>query len=163
ATASPAPWAPGGSARTSCAPPSATAGTSRASRRTPSRSTAASAPPPRRPGWRSSTGRNPGRAGRVRRAPPPALAAYRPALPARRSGHVPSAALATRPPPPGWLVVCCLCTVDNMSLDSALLGQAKAAEARVIDAEHEAEVARADFHQAVRRLQLAGGSLREIA
>ncbi len=50
-----------------------------------------------------------------------------------------------------------------MSLDANLLGQAKAAEARVIDAEHEAEVARADFHRAVRRLQLAGGSLREIA
>ena len=50
-----------------------------------------------------------------------------------------------------------------MSLDANLLGQAEAAEARVIDAEHEAEVARADFHRAVRRLQLAGGSLREIA
>jgi hypothetical protein len=50
-----------------------------------------------------------------------------------------------------------------MSLDAALLEQAKAAEARVIDAEREAEVARADFHRAVRRLQLAGASLREIA
>jgi ClpX C4-type zinc finger len=50
-----------------------------------------------------------------------------------------------------------------MPLDADLLSQAKAAEARVIDAEHEAEVARADFHRAVRRLQLAGGSLREIA
>lgn len=43
------------------------------------------------------------------------------------------------------------------------MDQAKAAEARVIDAEHAAEMARADFHRAVRRLQLAGGSLREIA
>ena len=50
-----------------------------------------------------------------------------------------------------------------MSLDTGLLEQAKAAEERVIDAEHAAEVARADFHRAVRRLQLAGGSLREIA
>jgi hypothetical protein len=50
-----------------------------------------------------------------------------------------------------------------MAVDPALLDQAKAAEARVIDAEHAAEVARADFHRAVRRLQLAGGSLREIA
>jgi ClpX C4-type zinc finger len=50
-----------------------------------------------------------------------------------------------------------------MTLDADLLEQAKAAEARVIDAEHEAEVARASFHRAVRRLQLAGGSLREIA
>jgi hypothetical protein len=50
-----------------------------------------------------------------------------------------------------------------MSLDTDLLDQAKAAESRVIDAEHAAEVARADFHRAVRRLQLAGASLREIA
>jgi hypothetical protein len=50
-----------------------------------------------------------------------------------------------------------------MALDEGLLDQAKAAEERVIDAEHGAEVARAEFHRAVRRLQLAGGSLREIA
>jgi hypothetical protein len=50
-----------------------------------------------------------------------------------------------------------------MPLDASLLDQAKTAEARVIDAEHAAEVARADFHRAVRRLQLAGASLREIA
>jgi hypothetical protein len=50
-----------------------------------------------------------------------------------------------------------------MALDPALLSEAKTAEARVIDAEHAAEAARADFHRAVRRLQLAGGSLREIA
>jgi hypothetical protein len=51
----------------------------------------------------------------------------------------------------------------RMPLDSGLLGQARAAEARVIGAEHDAEVARAEFHRAIRRLQLAGGSLREIA
>jgi ClpX C4-type zinc finger len=50
-----------------------------------------------------------------------------------------------------------------MPIDANLLEQAKAAEARVIDAEHNAEVARADFHHTVRRLQLAGASLREIA
>ena len=50
-----------------------------------------------------------------------------------------------------------------MALDADLLDRAKAAEAYMIDAEHAAEVARAGFHQAVRRLQLAGGSLREIA
>jgi ClpX C4-type zinc finger protein len=50
-----------------------------------------------------------------------------------------------------------------MPLDAGLLRQAKAAEARVIEADHDAEVARAEFHRAVRRLQLAGGSLREIA
>jgi len=48
-------------------------------------------------------------------------------------------------------------------LDADLLSQARTAEAHVIDAEHDAEVARAEFHRAVRRLQLAGGSLREIA
>lgn len=51
----------------------------------------------------------------------------------------------------------------RMPLDSDLLGQARAAKARVIDAEHDAEVARAEFHRSIRRLQLAGGSLREIA
>jgi hypothetical protein len=50
-----------------------------------------------------------------------------------------------------------------MALDPDLLSQAKAAEGRVIEADHAAEVARADFHRAVRRLQLAGGSFREIA
>jgi len=50
-----------------------------------------------------------------------------------------------------------------MPLDSGLLGLAKAAEVRVIDAEQDAEVARAEFRRAIRRLQLAGGSLREIA
>lgn len=48
-------------------------------------------------------------------------------------------------------------------MDAELLNHAKAAEARVIDAERDADVARAEFHRAVRRLQLAGGSLREIA
>jgi ribosomal protein L37AE/L43A len=50
-----------------------------------------------------------------------------------------------------------------MPIDADLLREARTAEGRVIDAEHDAEVARADFHQAVRRLQLAGASLREIA
>jgi ClpX C4-type zinc finger len=50
-----------------------------------------------------------------------------------------------------------------MPIDAGLLRQAKAAESRVIDAEHSTEVARADFHRAVRRLQLDGASLREIA
>jgi hypothetical protein len=50
-----------------------------------------------------------------------------------------------------------------MALDADLLGRARTAEARLIDAERTAEIARADFHHAVRRLQLAGGSLREIA
>lgn len=50
-----------------------------------------------------------------------------------------------------------------MPLDSSLLGQARAAEARLIDAERNAEAFRIEFNRAIRRLQLAGGSLREIA
>jgi len=50
-----------------------------------------------------------------------------------------------------------------MPVDIELLDAARAAEARLIDAERAADIARADFHHAVRRLQLAGGSLREIA
>ena len=50
-----------------------------------------------------------------------------------------------------------------MPVDTDLLEVARAAEARLIDAERAADIARADFHHAVRRLQLAGGSLREIA
>ena len=49
-----------------------------------------------------------------------------------------------------------------MPIDADLLGQAKAAEGWVIDTEHAAELARCDSHRAVRRLQLAGASLREI-
>ncbi len=47
-----------------------------------------------------------------------------------------------------------------MPIDADLLGQAKAAEGWVIDTEHAAELARCDSHRAVRRLQLAGASLR---
>jgi hypothetical protein len=50
-----------------------------------------------------------------------------------------------------------------MALDTELLAAARTAEARLIDAERAADIARADFHHAVRRLQLGGGSLREIA
>jgi hypothetical protein len=49
-----------------------------------------------------------------------------------------------------------------MPIDADLLGQAKAAEGRVMDTEHAAELARCDSHRAGRRLQLAGASLREI-
>jgi hypothetical protein len=51
----------------------------------------------------------------------------------------------------------------HMPLDQGLLAQARAAEARVIGAERDADVLRTEFHRAIRRLQLAGGSLREIA
>jgi hypothetical protein len=48
-------------------------------------------------------------------------------------------------------------------VDEELLAQAKRAEVRLIEAEHDAEIARAEFHRAVRRLHLSGASLRELA
>jgi ClpX C4-type zinc finger len=51
----------------------------------------------------------------------------------------------------------------RVAVDPDLLSEAKIAEADLIGAEHAAEVARAQFHRAVRRLHLAGASLREIA
>jgi len=50
-----------------------------------------------------------------------------------------------------------------MAIDPDLLNEAKIAEADLVEAEHAADVARAEFNRAVRRLQLAGASLREIA
>jgi len=48
-------------------------------------------------------------------------------------------------------------------VDSELLAEARRAQERLIDAERDAEVARAEFHRAVRRLHLHGASLRELA
>jgi ClpX C4-type zinc finger len=48
-------------------------------------------------------------------------------------------------------------------MDEALLSEARRAQERLINAERGAEVARADFHRAVRRLHLHGASLRELA
>jgi hypothetical protein len=48
-------------------------------------------------------------------------------------------------------------------MDKDLLNIAKLAEERLIEAEHDAELARAEFHRAVRRLHLNGASLRELA
>ena len=48
-------------------------------------------------------------------------------------------------------------------MDDKLLGEARQARERLIDAERDLEVARADFHRAVRRLHLNGSSLRELA
>ena len=50
-----------------------------------------------------------------------------------------------------------------MVLDHDLLEKAKSAGDRLAEAERLALTARADYHTAVRRLHLAGGSLREIA
>ena len=50
-----------------------------------------------------------------------------------------------------------------MTTDSALLAQAKAAGATLVEAERQVLLSRADYHTAIRRLHLAGGSVREIA
>jgi hypothetical protein len=50
-----------------------------------------------------------------------------------------------------------------MTLDPELLTAARAARLRMVDAQHELEHARSDFHHAVGRLHAAGASMREIA
>ncbi len=50
-----------------------------------------------------------------------------------------------------------------MTLDEQLLEKAKSAGSRVEAAERESQIARAEYHTVIRRLHLAGGSLREIA
>ncbi len=48
-------------------------------------------------------------------------------------------------------------------MDEELLAEARRAKERLIDVERDAEVFRAEFHRAVRRLHLHGASLRELA
>jgi ClpX C4-type zinc finger protein len=48
-------------------------------------------------------------------------------------------------------------------MNSELLAEARHAQERLIDAERDVVVARADFYRAVRRLHLHGSSLRELA
>jgi hypothetical protein len=62
---------------------------------------------------------------------------------------------------PALAAVYCLVTVDIMNED--LLAEARQAQERLIDAECDADVARAEFYRAVRRLHLHGSSLRELA
>jgi hypothetical protein len=50
-----------------------------------------------------------------------------------------------------------------MTLDDELLRKAKDAGDRMTEAERQSQLARADYHTMIRRLHLAGGSLREIA
>src|SRR5438067_11516290 len=50
-----------------------------------------------------------------------------------------------------------------MTLDDQMLKIAQREAARFAESEREALLARADYHTAIRRLHLAGGSLREIA
>jgi hypothetical protein len=48
-------------------------------------------------------------------------------------------------------------------VDDELLAAARQAQEQLIEADHAAEVAKAEFHRAVRRLHLSGASLRELA
>jgi hypothetical protein len=48
-------------------------------------------------------------------------------------------------------------------MNDELLAEARQAQERLIDAERDVDVARAEFHRAVRRLHLHGASLRELA
>src|SRR5215510_15306610 len=48
-------------------------------------------------------------------------------------------------------------------MDAELLAAARQAHEQLIEADHTAEVAKAQFHRAVRRLHLSGASLRELA
>ena len=50
-----------------------------------------------------------------------------------------------------------------MALNPELVKEARVAEERLIEAEHAADIARANFHRAVRRLHLGGASMREAA
>jgi ATP-dependent Clp protease ATP-binding subunit ClpA len=50
-----------------------------------------------------------------------------------------------------------------MTLDEEILTEARSLRSRLLELQHDAERAQADYHHAIRRLQAAGGSLREIA
>src|SRR5918999_1035945 len=50
-----------------------------------------------------------------------------------------------------------------MTLDDEILAEARSLRSRLLELQHDAERAQADYHHAIRRLQAAGGSLREIA
>jgi hypothetical protein len=50
-----------------------------------------------------------------------------------------------------------------MTLDEAILAEAKQARDKLLDLQNQAEHARLDYHHEIRRLNAAGGSLREIA
>ena len=50
-----------------------------------------------------------------------------------------------------------------MTLDEQLLSEAKTVRGRLLDLQHDVEVARVDYQHVIRRLHAAGGSMREIA
>jgi ATP-dependent Clp protease ATP-binding subunit ClpA len=50
-----------------------------------------------------------------------------------------------------------------MTLDDAVLNEARELRARLLELQHEADRAKLDYHHSIRRLHAAGGSMREIA
>jgi hypothetical protein len=56
----------------------------------------------------------------------------------------------------------CLATVDSVAVDEELLAAARAAHERLVESERAADLARAEFRYSVRKLHLAGASLREV-
>jgi hypothetical protein len=50
-----------------------------------------------------------------------------------------------------------------MVIDEGLLQRARESGSRMADAQHQAEVAKADYHHAIRQLHFTGASMREIA
>jgi Clp amino terminal domain, pathogenicity island component len=50
-----------------------------------------------------------------------------------------------------------------MTLDEALLNEARELRSRLLELQHDADRAKLDYHHAIRRLHAAGGSMREIA
>jgi hypothetical protein len=52
---------------------------------------------------------------------------------------------------------------DPMTINEGLLKKARAAGTGLADAERQVQLARTEYHAIVRRMHLAGGSLREIA
>jgi hypothetical protein len=57
----------------------------------------------------------------------------------------------------------CLASRYGRHMDEKLLAAARQAQEQLVEADHAAEVAKAQFHRAVRRLHLSGASLRELA
>jgi ATP-dependent Clp protease ATP-binding subunit ClpA len=53
--------------------------------------------------------------------------------------------------------------LDTMTLDEAILAEARSFRERMLELQRDTEKTRVDFHHSVRRLHAAGGSLREIA
>jgi hypothetical protein len=57
----------------------------------------------------------------------------------------------------------CLASRYARHMNEQLLAAARQAQEQLVEADHAAEVAKAEFHRAVRRLHLSGASLREVA